>query len=194
MTGVRSEEDQSSLRDNARRRLRRQLMVRLAIIAGGVPAGAVGGFLVGAADVAVLPVLLIGLGVALVLGGLAVIVWRLRARRMDPPLMLGADRNTQRAVRRAVRDGHAADPDIDLLAQDLVNRSSRSFLPSYLYVGFAAFFVVLAALADTDGWELVRSVTLAAMCLTAAAAFYLHQRRLRRYRGRAGQPAPGQGA
>ncbi|WP_250030161.1 hypothetical protein [Paractinoplanes maris] len=127
--------------------------------------------------------LLIAAGVALVLAGILGLIWAVQKRVRNAPMMVGADRATQRAVRAALRRGHATDPNVDALARDLIERSPTPRWLPYLYLAFAAFFLALLFLGDRDAEDVIRTVICVLMSLTVAGAFWLHLRRLRNYRG-----------
>lgn len=91
-----------------------------------------------AAEIAVtaLPILL-----AVSLTVLATRAWRRQDR--DPQLSLGADRETQRAVARALRDGGTTDPRVDALARDAAERSKGRAWLIWLYGLLTAVFTAL---------------------------------------------------
>ncbi|GAA2548649.1 hypothetical protein GCM10010435_17770 [Winogradskya consettensis] len=122
--------DRDLLRARATRRLR-LLGVVFAVLAGlGCVALLVGVFLTSS------PVLLVPLAFLLALALLPVYTFRRVAR--NPALLQGADVTTQRAVSRAFKTGHAADPRVDALARDAAAHNRRnSWAPWLLTVATA---------------------------------------------------------
>lgn len=113
--------------------------------------------------------------------GLALLFHRLATRRAQP-LMSGADRQTQRAVHRALRAGSTEDPRVDALVQDFRATSARrdSVLIGLFGVTAAVQAVAFAA-ADETFVRIVFGIA-AAASLFAAGLFWLQWRRTRRYR------------
>ena len=174
---------ESELRETAQRRTRRRFVIVASVVAGCVAAGTATGVIASGRDTSVGSALIIAAGAALVVAGILVIVWAVQKRIRNAPLVSGADKATQRAVRAALGRGHADDPDVDALVQDLIERSPTPRWVPYVYPVFAAFFLALLVMGDRDPWDVVRTVVLVVMSLLAGGGFWLHLRRLRRYRG-----------
>lgn len=132
-----------------------------------------------AAEIAVtaLPVLL-----AVSLMVLATHAWRRQDR--DPQLSLGADRQTQRAVARALRDGGTTDPRVDALARDAAERSKGRAWLVWLCGLLTVVFAVLLIRGVVTGGD---GLTIAASALPMMAqallvyTFWQLRRRATRY-------------
>jgi membrane protein YdbS with pleckstrin-like domain len=127
----------------------------------------------------------------LVLAGVALVAIRTWSRHdSEPQLSFGADREVQRAVARALRDGGTADPRIDALARDAAERGRRQQglirLHAVLAMVFAVLFLRYAV--EGDGWFIVAIFGL----LTATQILMVHtcwrvRRRAARYLEGAGR-------
>ena len=176
--------DRESLRANARvnqRRSRRFVVIFLVVfLLFGVLSSLAfrdsGEWSVGEVVVLALPPLVVLLAAAV-----AVLVWR--RRDQDPQLSLGADRMTQRAVLRALRDGGTADPRVDALARDAAERGTRPARLIWLYglltVALAA--VCISNLVERD-WFLAAVFALATVAQAVSVyTFWQNRRRAIRY-------------
>jgi hypothetical protein len=97
--------------------------------------------------------------------------------------MSGADRQTQRAVYRALRAGSTEDLRVDALVQDFRATSARR--DTVLIGLFGATALVQAAPFVVVERPLGRAMAALACAVSLAAAtlFWLQRRRVRRYRG-----------
>jgi hypothetical protein len=129
-------------------------------------------------------------GVALAIG----VVGYTAGRHREPPLWYGADRDTQRAVRRALRTGHARDERIDALAWEAAQRDIRTgfWFPAIYAVVLVLLLGILIQRIRTrdDGWMTALAVTLAAALPAAVAVFLIRFRRSRRYLRNASRGGP----
>jgi hypothetical protein len=111
-----------------------------------------------------------------------------------PPLWYGADRDTQRAVRRALRTGHARDERVDALAWEAAQRDIRTgfWFPAIYAVVLVLLLGILIQRIRTrdDGWMTALAVTLAAAFLAAVAVFLIRFRRSHRYLRNASRGGP----
>jgi MFS family permease len=185
--------DREVLRDAAARRGRRYAWWGLAVggavlVIGGVLGASLAvrdGFAEGGHRVSVSGVVLV-VGLGLVLSAMplsAFVIMRRRAR--DPVLVLGADRATRAAVRRALRDGRTADPRIDVLARDLAQRTLRNRWARWGYAVAAALvatgLVMRIVSGEVTGYGVV--LPLGSLVLTGIGAALLVRdgRRAARY-------------
>ena len=171
--------DESALRETAQRRTRRRLAIVASVMAGCVASGVIAS----GRDASVASVLTIAAGAALVVAGIIVMAWTMQKRIRNAPLMMGADKATQKAVRAALRRGYADTPDVDALVRDLIEQSRTPRWIPYIYPVLAAFFVALLFMGDQDADDVVRTMIAVLGCLVIGGALWLHVRRLRRYRG-----------
>ena len=174
---------ESELRETAQRRTRRRFVIVASVVAGCVAAGTATGVIASGRDTSVGSALIIAAGAALVVAGILVIAWSVQKRIRNAPLMMGADKATQRAVRTALRRGYADTPDVDALVRDLIEQSRTPRWIPYAYPVLAAFLVALLFMGDQDADDVVRTMIAVLGCLVIGGALWLHVRRLRRYRG-----------
>ncbi|WP_250006823.1 hypothetical protein [Actinoplanes sp. M2I2] len=173
----------SALRRTAQQRTKRRLVLATAVVVGSAALGASGFAWGKASDAPVTSRLLVAAGVAIVMAGILWIIWAVQKRVRNAPLMMGADKATQRAVRAALRRGHTADPNVDALTRDLIERSHTPRWTPYLYPLLAAFFVALLFMGDRDAEDVIRTAVAVVSSLMVGGAFWLHLRRLHNYRG-----------
>ncbi|MFI6762534.1 hypothetical protein ACIBF5_25710 [Micromonospora sp. NPDC050417] len=183
MTQTWSDTGRSGLREEARRRLRRRLLVATLVVAPVPALAIVLGGLAADRDTPLVDLLLIGAGAMLVTAGLLAAAWLVQRQHVDPPLVTGADAETRRAVRRAIRTGNTDDPRIDLLTRDLIAHSPREAAVPYLLGGLALIALLLLVLSDWDTEDIVRGLLTAPCLVVAAFLVRVRQRRLRDYRG-----------
>ncbi|MFI5932880.1 hypothetical protein [Actinoplanes sp. NPDC051494] len=148
--------DRDLLRDRADRRMR-LLGVLFAVLVG---AALIGGLTAGLGEFR--PILLV-----LVIVPIGVYALIRRTRLTDPTLLRGADTSTQRAVTRALKAGHSADPRVDALARDTARRTLRRRWTLATLIVAAVVMTGSLVLNLTDG-ELG---TLAVIHAISAAAF-----------------------
>ncbi|MEV4625409.1 hypothetical protein AB0J90_03865 [Micromonospora sp. NPDC049523] len=183
MTGTEAGVGRLQLRERARHRVRRRMGLIILLVGPLAGLAIIIGGLVALGDTPPLNLIMIGAGVALVTSALLGVVWLVQRRRSDPPLILGADLATRRAVHRAIRAGHSDDTRIDLLARDLIARSPAQAWVPWLYVLLALLQVVLLLLGDRSTSDVVRALITVPFFAVAAGYFWLYRRRMRRYRG-----------
>jgi hypothetical protein len=108
--------------------------------------------------------------------------------RVDLRPLRGESRETQRAVRRAIREGCTDDPRVDLLARKTIGSLPRLRWAKYF---FAALLVLSAALLiehiHETGQVILRSAE-CALWIGAIALSIVNQRRHDGYRGLTGRP------
>lgn len=126
----------------------------------------------------------IGVGVGAAFGGLMIVLNFAMVRRGIVPIVPGDDAATRKAVRRAVRDGHADDRRIDALARDFVGRSPRVPWLPYLYLALVALAVLRLIGGAHQTRDIVVQSTLAVIWLVCAAGARRQQRRLTTYGNR----------
>jgi hypothetical protein len=119
----------------------------------------------------------------------AVPVAVMRRRMRNPELLLGANRGTQSAVRRALRDGYATDARIDALARESARyqlsllSGRRRFLPWMLAAGLLLSVAGLILGWADAGWTLpLTGQALGVAGLAAITArLFIYVPRCRRY-------------
>jgi hypothetical protein len=121
---------------------------------------------------------LIGLACGLILTGFLSVLWYATARHDAPRL----DRDTRKAVQRALRVGHTDDPRIDQATRALIARSPRMRWAPYLY-GVLAVFSLLLLISASGTWQYVRHAATMALWIGLAAMSVVQRRRLEGYRG-----------
>ncbi|WP_326556460.1 hypothetical protein [Micromonospora sp. NBC_01796] len=183
MTGTEANVGRFQLRERARHRLGRRMGLIILLVGPLAGLAIIIGGLVALGDTPPVNLILIGVGVALVTSALTGVVWLVQRRRTDPPLILGADPETRRAVHRAIRAGHSDDARIDLLARDLIARSPAQTWVPWVYVVLALLQVVLLLLGDRSTGDVIRALVTVPFFAVAAGYFWQHRRRMRRYRG-----------
>ncbi|RKR87525.1 hypothetical protein BDK92_1804 [Micromonospora pisi] len=183
MTQTWSDTGRSGLREEARRRLRRRMLVTILVVAPLPALAIVLGGLAADRGTPLINWLLIGAGAVLVTVGLLTAAWLVQRQHLDPPLVTGADAQTRRAVRQAIRTGNTDDPRIDLLARDLIAHSPRETAVPYLLGALALVALLLLAFSDWDTEDIVRGLVTAPCLVVAAFLVRRRQHRLRNYRG-----------
>jgi len=113
---------------------------------------------------------------------LALVFHRIASRHRQP-LLDGSDRQTQKAVHRALRAGSTDDPRIDALVQDLRTTDRRQNLVLVVLFGATAVIQAVAFLAADETFMRIVFGVATAASLAAAALFWLQRRRAQRYRG-----------
>lgn len=173
----------TELRQEARRRSRRRMLVTVLAVAPLAALAVIVAGLLGPRDTPLLNWIMIGGGGALVAAGLLAAAWMVQQRHVDPPLVAGADTATRRAVRQALRDGQTDNSRVDLLARDLIAHTPRQAWVPYLLAGLALLSLVWLLL---GGWELedvIPAVVTIPIYVVLAVSYQRHHRRLRGYRG-----------
>lgn len=113
--------------------------------------------------------------------------WWLRRRhpqRTTPPLTAGAERNTRRAVQRAIRTGHAPDARIEALAREQADKTVRNRAALTIYAGLLVLQIPLLILQIVNGGPastLLLAVTGDVLWATAVAILAVNVSRSRRY-------------
>ncbi|MCO8271341.1 hypothetical protein M1L60_12125 [Actinoplanes sp. TRM 88003] len=122
-------------------------------------------------------------GVSLILIGLVVAVVQLRRGDIGFGQLPGEDRETRRAVRRAIRDGHTDDARIDQLARRILRSTPRVHWAPYFFATMLVLSIaVLIGVAFTGGKvALPASQILLWAALIALDA--VNKRRAANYRG-----------
>ena len=115
--------------------------------------------------------------------------WAMRRRARNPELLAGADRSTQAAIRRALRDGHTTDARIDALAREAARhqlyllRGWRRFLPWIFCVSALLYLASLTATWIGDGprWTMLPAAFGLVGLVWFGVHFAVHVPRCRRY-------------
>lgn len=94
-------------------------------------------------------VLLLPLGIVIVV--LAAMYPLIRRQEQHTPLSFGADKNTQKAVQRALRTGEPADARIDALARDAATKTLRAVWPIRLIAGSLVVQIIAVGLQILSG-------------------------------------------
>lgn len=108
----------------------------------------------------------------------------MRRQERHTPLSFGADKNTQKAVQRALRTGEPADARIDALARDAATKALRSPWPIRLFAGTIVLMLISAVLQILSGGGALRvglSVSVVLIFATVLATFVVNRRRSRTY-------------
>ena len=188
MTGNDAIPDREELRQSGDRRTRRGRGVAIAVMAGLLVLTPV---VLVLADHGAHPVgwiLVFGLiPAAVFLAMVLPMTWWLRRRRphwQTPPLSAGATRDTRRAVRRAIRTGHAPDARIDALASEQAEKTIRNAVAIKIYAVILALQVGLLVPRIVNGGPsdgLVLAVIVDALWAGAIGVLAVNLSRSRRY-------------
>ncbi|MFI5931786.1 hypothetical protein [Actinoplanes sp. NPDC051494] len=117
-------------------------------------------------------------GVLLVLAGLAVIV--VRTVGAGSPLR-GQGRETNRAVRRAIRAGGTDDPEIDRLAREVIRLTPRLRWGKYFYAGMLVLSLGLLVIDHDSTGDIVRHAGTSVLWVGLIVLTVVHERRLDNY-------------
>ena len=128
-------------------------------------------------------VVLVVVGGAIVVAGIAGVVVQLIRGDHGLKRMRGESRETRRAVRRAIRDGHTDNPRIDELAREVIRSSPRLRWAKYF---FGLMLMLSVGLLMTDLVEMsqvVRHGLESTLWIGLIVLSIINERRLNGYRG-----------
>lgn len=127
--------------------------------------------------------LLLVAGVTLVLVGIGVVVVQLVRGDHGLRPMLNEDRETRRAVRRAIRVGHTDDPGIDRLARQVIRATPRHRWAKYFFGLMLILAIGLLVTSLDDIGQIIRHASQAALWVGFIVLNMVNERRLDGYRG-----------
>ena len=102
--------------------------------------------------------------------------------------MQGESRDTRRAVRRAIRDGHTDDLRIDQLAREVIRLTPRIRWAKYFFGSMLALSIALLFSSLNEPIQVIRHVSESALWIGFIVLNIVNERRLDGYRGLVHRP------